>query len=171
MYQLRDDRRITKFVKSEARKWLLKNIDGYNYTGKAQTLYETITKAREISESMYGEFLKVFDNNPINRKLKGLSEDNKGIESNDIHKYFIRYNNHDLPIGFIIEFFEDDYDEKGKIDNLIKSFLDDSKESAKASWASNRFRFLREIQEKKKSLKNIYDGASVKIYVKYAVKI
>ena len=170
MYQLNDDRRITQFIKTEAYKWLYKNLRAYDYTNTiAEDLSMQINKDGKLTESTYKQFIRLFNNNPISRKLDGFSN-NQSIASDDIYKYFILYNGHILPIGFIIEFFEDDYEEREKSGNLINAFLNYSKDNIISIWSTKEFEFARKIKERKNNLTNIY-ACKVSTYIIYVVSV
>ena len=169
MYHLTDDRRITQFIKSEARNWLYNRIHDNEYIFKgddSKKLSEEIFRKREVTEELYGKFLKMFDNNPIKQKVKCLLNKEATIVSDKIYFHFIKYNNYTLPIGFIIDFFEDDYEDKERIKNLIKGFLEESKEETITQWGATRFRFVPEVDKQKTSLANVYK-CGVKTYIKY----
>lgn len=175
MYQLTNDRRITQFVKFEARKWLYANMSKYvfNQNNENKALFTEIMTNVErdvygnnaVSEKLYVKFLNMFENNPIKRKIKSISG-KELIISNDIYMHFVRYNNYILPIGFIIEFFEDDYEDKEKAKILIKGFLDDSENVTATNWEKIKYKNLTDVEQQKYSLGNIYK-CTAKTYVKY----
>jgi hypothetical protein len=168
MYQLKDERRITNFVKSEARKWLYTNLDKYIFQNqKARELSMRISTERKVTEETYKEFANMFENNPINRKVGGLSEGEKSIVSDDLFKYFINYNNHDLPLGFIIDFFEDDYEDKECVKKLISDFLAAAGVHTKEAWGGIRFTFGQALKDKKSKLVSIYK-CGILHYIKFA---
>ena len=170
MYLLKNDRRITQFIKKEACEWLRNNINKYIFQGtEAEKLFTEVVN-HGMTEARYLKFLDIFENNPVSRKVKGLSPGKKTIVSDDIYMYFINYNNFSLPIGFITEFFEDDYEDKNNEIKLINDFLDYSKNNAKMVWEGQKFELTRIITDKKKTLENI-NKCKIKIYVKYFVSL
>jgi len=175
MYNLTNDRRITQFIKSEARKWLYANMPRYVFdqNDENKKLYsEIFTKAEKdiygnnaVPERLYAKFLEMFDNNPIKHKIKCLSKKDS-ITSEDIYMYFINYNNYILPIGFIIEFFEDDFEDGRKINALIKDFLADAEKETQIEWEKIKFESSTAVERQKNALGNIYKCTAA-TYVKY----
>ena len=170
MFQFVDDkRRITTFIKTEAYKWLFKNLSKYKPVGTdAENLYMQINQNGVITEDTYQKVIKLLENNPFAGTIKGISR-KKPITTDDIHMYFVEYNGTKLPIGFIFDFFEDDYGEsdKDKEQKLIKDFLGDAKREIKAEWESTKFKSRQKIEKTADELENI-SKFGYKSYLKYA---
>ena len=169
MFQFVDDkRRITTFIKSEAHKWLYKNLAKYKPHGaKAEDLYMKISKEGFITDATYDELFLQFENNPFSGTIKGISN-SKEITTEDIHMYFVEYNGTRLPIGFIFDFFEDDYGEsdKDKERKLIKDFLGNAKKEVKTDWESTKYNSKRKVEKTMGELENI-SNFGWKNYAKY----
>ena len=141
MYQLNDERRITAYIKREAQKWLFNNLRLYKpHDEQSRNLFMTIHKEKCITDHIYAVFVKSFINNPLTYVIEGLA-DRVTITSDDLLMYFISYNNWPLPLGFIFEFFEDDYGdmEKYREQELIHNFLEYSKNEIKLKWEGTRY--------------------------------
>jgi len=170
VFQFVDDkRRITTFIKSEAHKWLYKNIAKYKPNGaKAEDLYMEISREGFITEKTYDELFSLFENNPFSGTIKGISH-RKPITTDDIHMYFVEYNGTRLPIGFIFDFFEDDYgdSDKDKEQKLIKDFLGNAKREVKTDWEGTKYNSKRKVEKTMEELENI-NAFGWKCYAKYA---
>ncbi|MCL2016756.1 MAG: hypothetical protein FWG68_10980 [Defluviitaleaceae bacterium] len=158
MFQFVDDtRRITTFIKTEAYKWLFNNLAKYEPKGTdAENLYMQINQNGAVTEDTYQALTKLFENNPFAGTIKGISH-KKSITTNEIHMYFVEYNGTKLPIGFIFDFFEDDYGEtdKDKERKLIADFLKDAKRETITKWESTKFNSRQKLEQTAKSLGNI----------------
>lgn len=135
-YTIEDSsRRITQYIKQEAYQWLLKKLSAgeydYNKCREGEDLAFDMTSRHRITDDEYDQFLSYFETNPYiyvmgNKKARRSNK----ITTKHIKNYFIQYNDAVLPIGFIIDFFEDDY-EFGEDKELIKEFLKAAKEKMK----------------------------------------
>ncbi len=129
MYSLNSNsRRITSFVQEEAYKWLYARIIKNEYDAsanrQAQKLILDIKKAGRVTEDTYKKFTALVLYNPFDciiRKKKNYAK--KFIVTETIENFFVKYNNVVLPIGFIKDFFEDDYETQAEIDRYIESIV------------------------------------------------
>ena len=120
------DRRVTDYVKDQARKWLYNKIvndeyETFSHSGK-QIIID-IKDAREVTEKKYKEFCGAFVNDPyaymLNyKKRKKIS----GITTKHLANYFVLFNEAVLPVGFIKDFFEDDYETRAEIDEYFATY-------------------------------------------------
>ena len=149
MFQLIDEnRRVTTYVKNEAHKWLYRNLSKYKPQDKAaEDLYMKISKAKGITDETYQLIYTSFQHNPFADTIKGVSRKNS-ITANDINMHFIVFNETVLPIGFIFEFFEDDYSEldKDKVKAIIRRFLEASKDDIISEWESTKYNAKRDAE-------------------------
>ncbi len=123
-----NERRITERIKEEAYEWLYKKItDGsYDVTGKkAEKVIFTITSAQKVTPETYKSFLDYFCNEPHNYMLtfKAKKKINR-ITTQDLSGYFVKYNNVVLPVGFIQEIFEDDYETLAEVKEFYSQYLE-----------------------------------------------
>ena len=143
MYKLSDERRrITAFIRTEARKWLYDKLNNYKPNSvEARDLYMQIKKVGGIDESKYKRFTELFGNNPFTGMINGIADDNHSISSDDLHMYFINYNKHVLPIGFIFDFFEDEFgeSERDRENEILDGFLDWSRAEIRTKWESSKY--------------------------------
>lgn len=127
MYSLNSNtRRITSYVQEESYKWLFNKIikNGYEVGSnrKAQTLILEIKKAGCVTKDTYNRFLGFVVYNPFTCVLQGVkSRKKKFISTDKIENFFIKMNGVILPIGFVKEFFEDDYETQLDVDKYIES--------------------------------------------------
>ncbi len=123
------ERRVTKYVKVQAYKWLYEKIVKGEYTAHTIEAEEVILGIRRdgfVTENTYKQFFQLFLNMPYDYILTNdkLEESGYGITTNMLPNYFVRYNGTNLPLGFIKDFFEDDYETKADIEEYYKAYLD-----------------------------------------------
>ncbi|MBR2907055.1 MAG: hypothetical protein IKC26_03305 [Clostridia bacterium] len=128
MYQIKSNtHRITRFVIGEAYKWLYREIDKGNYTTnkhtEARNLMARIKAAKKLDAETYSAFLEMMNNSPFNH-LIGQKNKTPTITTNNIMNYFVEFNGVALPLGFIMEFFEDEYEMPKDRQKVIDAFID-----------------------------------------------
>ena len=128
MYSIKSNsRRITTFVKNEAYKWLYDKINKNEYEVKnkreAQQLILSIQKAQCVTESSYNKFVEYIIHNPFSCVMSGYKRKSNLITTRKIENFFVLFNGTPLPIGFIKDFFEDDYETQAEINKYIASIV------------------------------------------------
>ncbi len=121
------ERKVTNYVRQQAYEWLYARIneDQYMINGDSNLLL-TIKAAKKIDEASYKEFVRHFNNNPYSYMLNHDNPNFKNIYTKHIDNYFINYNNVPLPAGFVLSFFEDDYETvKDKVD-FYSAYLEET---------------------------------------------
>jgi len=120
------DRRVTEYVKKQAYKWLFGKIVAEEYVphgAEANTMILTIKDKGGFDEKSYEEFTGYFVNNPYNYILNQKNPKRiKGITTDKLANYFIKYNEVVLPVGFIKDFFEDDYETQRDITEYYNGY-------------------------------------------------
>lgn len=128
-------RRITEYVREEARKWLAEQIinnDTNHYYScnkckDGRNLILDIQRDRIVTQHWYEIFIELFNNNPFDIITASKKDRMNKITTDSVLHYFYEYNGYLLPVGFIIDFFEDDFETQDEKDNFIKEVLDDKK--------------------------------------------
>ncbi len=129
MYSLNSNsRRITSFVQAEARKWLFDKIKKDEYDAGSNSdvkrLILQIKKDGCVTPDTYSRFTLSVVFNPFDRIVQGTkSKSQKFITTEKIENFFVKYNGVVLPIGFIKDFFEDDYETQAEVDRYIESVV------------------------------------------------
>ncbi len=122
------DRRVTNYVKAQCYKWLFAKVVNNEYdahSSEAENVILQIKKVGEVDETSYNEFCKYFINDPYYFILNNDRDKKmRGISTNHLANYFVRYNDNILPVGFIRDFFEDDYETRADIEEFYKTYLD-----------------------------------------------
>ena len=143
MYQINvSTRRVTQFIIEEAYKWLYKRIlDGeysVNRSKKAKALFLQIEEERLVTKESYNDFIEMFENSPINYMLyRSKRKSCKRITTDILLNYFVEYNGSILPIGFIKDFFEDDYETRQEVNALLEEFGKANKSEMGILWRRN----------------------------------
>lgn len=119
-----NSRRITTYVQKEAYKWLYDKIVKNEYdvgtNRKAQKLVIDIKKDGCITEETYLNFVSKVVYSPYEVMLRGFKAcGKKYIVAHSIENFFMKYNGEILPIGFVKDFFEDDYETQAEVDKYI----------------------------------------------------
>lgn len=122
------DRRVTDYVKNQAYIWLYNKIINNEYVShghEAENVLLRIKEAHTVTEKSYEEFRNYFKNDPYYYMLnyKSIKKSN-GITTSYLTNYFIKFNDVVLPVGFIKDFFEDDYETKAEINEFLAMFAD-----------------------------------------------
>ncbi|MBQ8911631.1 MAG: hypothetical protein IJY89_03585 [Clostridia bacterium] len=132
-------RRVTQYIIEESYKWLYKKIlDGeyeVNRCKEGKELLLQIEEAHGVTKSTYKKFLDLFDNSPFEYMLyRSKRKSAKKITTDVLFNYFVKYNGHVLPIGFVKDFFEDDYETKAEVQKLLTEFMESNKSALGISW-------------------------------------
>ncbi len=129
MYSVNSNsRRITTYVKKEAYKWLFDKIVKNEYdvgnNRKAQKLVIDIKKEGCITEDSYLNFVSKVVYSPYEVMMRGFKACRKKyIVAHSIENFFMKYNGEILPIGFVKDFFEDDYETQAEVDKYIETVI------------------------------------------------
>ncbi len=127
MYSLNSNsRRITAFVQQEAYKWLFERIKKNEYDGanpQVQKLIIEIKKEGCVTQSTYDRFANLIITNPFECIVRGIKGNKKNITTKNVENFFVKYNGVALPVGFIKDFFEDDYETQEEINKYIESVV------------------------------------------------
>ncbi len=129
MYSLNSNsRRITTYVQEEAHKWLYNKIIKNEYdvgsNRKAQKLIIDIKKEGKVTAESYDRFVSKVIYNPFDVVTRGYKScSKKYICARAIENFFLKYNGVILPIGFVKDFFEDDYETQAEINKYIESVV------------------------------------------------
>ena len=129
-----NSRRITTYIRQEAYKWLEANINKYEVCKdtEAERLFLEIKKTG-VDKEKYDKFVEKVMKDPYIFALYGYKEAKKNfsIITRDVRCLFVSFDGTPLPIGFITQFFEDDYETQEDIDNLITAALSSMREEFK----------------------------------------
>ncbi len=130
MYRIEKiSRRITTYVIEEAYQWLYNEIDNERYTissdKEARKLILDIKTNQGLTKEFYDRFASMVGGNPFINLIKPKRSSKKAgaISSTNLTNYFIQYNDVVLPLGFVMEFFEDDYETEKEKKALIADFV------------------------------------------------
>ena len=131
MYNIESNtHRVTQYVISEAYKWLYKEIDNNKYSAnknrEAKALLLKIKMERCVTEETYNQFLSMMDHNLFIYLItcKKVKAKNQKITSNHVLNYFVTFNGVVLPLGFIFDFFEDEYETEEDCKRQIAKFIE-----------------------------------------------
>ena len=140
MFEIKvESRRITHLVKKEVYNWLYEKILANEYNENASEegsqLITRILNEQCVTYETYGSFIQCFDNSPHNymmfrSKRKSINK----ITTDQLANYFVRYNGFPLPLGFVTDFFEDDYEDPSEIGDLHTRFLDADRKELCPRW-------------------------------------
>ena len=144
MFSIYDNRRISGYVIQKSRQWLYEHLSDYctDAHEASRNLSADIKAEGKISEESYNEFFSYFDNNPFSARMLHSAESNNRtniITSEKLYCYFVKYNGVIMPMGFITEFFEDDFCSEEDKDKLFHRFLDYAKSETVSEWNKIRY--------------------------------
>lgn len=123
------ERKVTNYVKQQAYAWLYNKICKGEYEQKSNGgLLIRITMAKKVDEDSYEDFLDEFNHVPYKYMLDHDSANFNKIYTRHIDNYFIEFNGVLLPVGFIKEFFEDDYETQADIREFYSKYLNETLE-------------------------------------------
>lgn len=133
MYKITNNsRRITQSILNEAYKWLYKEIEerhyAFNKSNEAKELILRIQTEGKVTHETYEEFIELFDKSPFSyMTYKHKSRNSKFITTDILMNYFVDFNGSILPMGFLVYYFEDDYETREERSALIKKFIENEK--------------------------------------------
>lgn len=140
MYEINvSTRRVTQYIIEEAYKWLYQKITNGEYSANrcrdGKVLLLQIAEERAVTESTYNRFVGLFDNSPFSYMMyREKRKSSHKITTDVLCNYFVQYNGTILPLGFIKDFFEDDYETQQEVRALLERFGKGSKEDIVLSW-------------------------------------
>lgn len=121
------DRRITDYVMEQAYLWLYEQIVKDSYVAgdrQSEKLILEIKQAGAVTQTSYEAFLQAFMNDPYQYLLvSGDRKNQAGIVSPNLKNYFLRFNEQIIPVGFVEEFFEDDYETLAEVRAYYDAYL------------------------------------------------
>lgn len=140
MYEINvSTRRVTQYIIEEAYKWLYQKIKDGEYAtnrckpGKALLLQ--IEENHGLTQENYEEFIELFDNSPYSYMLyRSKHKSSKKITTDHLFNYFVQFNGEILPLGFVKDFFEDDYETEQEINALLQKFASSEKDEISVRW-------------------------------------
>lgn len=168
------DRRVTDYVKEQAYVWLYNKISNgeyYSHGHEAEGIVLRIKEAHKVTEKSYDEFRSYFGNDPyfymLNYKGKKIS---KGITTPYMENYFIKFNDVILPVGFIKDFFEDDYETVTEVNEYMLSFSEGSLDEFVISCQKIKNKRDAEIEKIRKNTPYLFNS-NVLFHVTNIIKI
>lgn len=132
-------RRVTQYIKEEAYAWLYKKIRSNEYSANrskaGKELLLRIEEQQKVTKKTYDEFIKLFEPSPFAYMMyRSKRRFGDRITTDHLLNYFVEYNGAILPIGFVQEFFEDDYETKAEVDALLNEFGNAAREEIGTMW-------------------------------------
>lgn len=134
MYKITSNtRRVTQRMVNEGYKWLYRRIldGGYNMNKclEGEALIISMQEAGGIDQESYERFVELTETRPFFYMLSyKASSRRRKITTGDILNYFVEFNDYVFPVGFLMDFFEDDYETREEIHTFIKKYIVDEKE-------------------------------------------
>ena len=128
MYEINvSTRRVTQFIIEEAYRWLYLKINNNEYQAnrckEGKSLIVKIAEEKTVTAENYVKFINLFDNSPVAYMMyRSKRKSSKLITTDILCNYFVKYNGHILPVGFIKDFFEDDYETQQEVNALLEGF-------------------------------------------------
>ncbi len=144
MYVHESDRTISPYVMEQSRRWLQSHIrDGfYTYGGDDETVTSLFDGA-PVGADAYDRFVSCMENNPLRAKIlhdsEQLSQYVCPSDPQDVSLYMISLDGKALPIGFVFDFFEDEFEHYSAKQALIRAFYIDAKQDTLDTWNRTRF--------------------------------
>ncbi len=128
MYSIKSrDRRVTNYVREKAYEWLYAKIANNEYeshSNESENVILSIQQQRKVDAESYKLFSSYFSAGPYYYMLNNDREEAlHDITSRSIDNYFIKFNDEYFPLGFIKEFFEDDYETRSDIEEFYHNYL------------------------------------------------
>ncbi len=161
MYEIQvSTRRVTIYMVEQARAWLYRKIVSGEYQPNrckaGKLLLLQIQTDHAVTAETYEQFISNFDHSPFHylTSRAGASK-SKLITTPVIENYFVSYNGYVLPIGFVKEFFEDDYETQSEIEALLAGFAKADNEETGLKWKS----MMINLEDKIETLSGAYPGA------------
>ena len=140
MYEINvSNRRVTQYIIEEAYKWLYQKIAAGEYDANrcksGKRLLVEIQEQQSVSAENYNQFVELLDNSPYSYMMyRSKHSNSKRITTDQLFNYFVKYNGHILPLGFIKDFFEDDYETQREIEDLLKQYAEGENNSINVQW-------------------------------------
>ena len=139
MAKIETSRKVTPYVMNEAYKWLYEKIRQGEYKTnrcrEADKLFVQIKDEQKVTEATNNRFLELFDNDQFGYLIRRKKAKNGTTVTTDVlSDYFVSYGKAILPIGFIYTFFEDDYETRAEIKQLLREVEKDECECQKTKW-------------------------------------
>ena len=150
-------RRVTQYIVEEAYKWLYERIKANEYQApsgcrEGRILLLQISTAKAVTEKTYKDFLKLFDNSPFSYMMNHSKRNNgRKLTTNILQNYFVSYNGSILPLGFIKDFFEDDYETQQEVKALLADFAKSGNDEVAISWRHM-------LINKENAIEHLYDS-------------
>ena len=140
MYEINvSNRRVTQYITEEAYKWLYQKIVAGEYQANrckaGKRLLVEIQEQQSVSEENYTQFVDLMDNSPYSYMMyRSKRSASKHITTDQLFNYFVKYNGQILPLGFIKDFFEDDYETQREINELLEQYTVGENNAINVQW-------------------------------------
>lgn len=160
MYEIKvSTRRVTQYVIDEAYKWLYRQVLAGSYSTNrckpGKNLMLQIEEAGTVTKETYEEFLDLFDNSLFGYMLyRAKRKKATCITTDNLYCYFVSFNDEILPLGFIKDFFEDDYETMQEVYALLEKYGANEKSELSIQWK----RALLEREDAVDNVKEDYPG-------------
>ncbi len=160
------DRRITKYVMTQVYVWLteriLKGEYHANRSREARELLTIVRQKREITAQQYSRFLELFYNEPfeyifLRKQLKNSAY----ITTENVENYFIDYNGAKIPVGFVKDFFEDDYETQKEIEDYMAEYVKKEVIRTKDNCAITSLKNQNKIEDLEDKYPNVFRTSKV----------
>ena len=135
------DRSATHYVMDQAKEWVVKHIVDFKNIilkmnspegTRCKSDIESIFKTGKIDNAQYERIYQCMNVEWFKKMLYGGRDVSVTVTAADMKYVFLKFpqtKNKFVPIGFIIDFFEDDYDEEKRIRELFDQYLQQQKEA------------------------------------------
>lgn len=140
MYEINvSTRRVTQFVVDEAYKWLYQQVLSGQYSANrckaGKSLLLRIEEDGGVTKDTYQQFLDLFDNSLFGYMLyRSKRKRSTKMTTDNLCCYFAQFNGEVLPIGFIKDFFEDDYETSQEVYELLEKFGASERSEMSIKW-------------------------------------
>lgn len=140
MYEIKvSTRRVTQYIIEEAYKWLYQRIISGEYSANrskdGKSLLLQIEEEQAVTAKTYRRFISLFDNSPFSYMMyRAKRKYSQHITTDLLCNYFVQYNGEVLPLGFVKDFFEDDYETQQEVQALLTEFGKSSKTEIAIAW-------------------------------------
>ena len=140
MYEINvSNRRVTQYIIEEAYKWLYQKIAAGEYQANrckaGKRLLVEIQEQQSVSPENYTMFVDLLDNSPYSYMMyRSKRASAKRITTDQLFNYFVKYNGQVLPLGFIKDFFEDDYETQREINELLEQYTVGENNAINVQW-------------------------------------
>lgn len=140
MYEINvSNRRVTQYIIEESYKWLYEKITAGEYQANnckpGKRLLIDIQEQQCVSAENYKQFIELMDDSPYSYMMyRSRRKSSKRITTDELFNYFVKFNGHVLPLGFIKDFFEDDYETQREIDQLLEKYVVSENNTINVQW-------------------------------------